>query len=129
MSASRIPHQPPLYRHQALAIEDCLGRHDNVCYSAPTGSGKSRCVLEVHVARPDSFIVCPSLTILGGMLQKLTGVNPATLCQAEFERACLENRMATPVKVRNMLATGDLDPVPACGSLTRLITLWPTPTR
>ena len=37
----------------------------------PTGSGKSRCMLEVHVAKPDSFIVCPSLPILGGMLNKL----------------------------------------------------------
>src|SRR5262249_20186590 len=112
MLASLLPHLPPLYPHQALAVEDCLGRGDHVCYAAPTGSGKSRCMLEVHVARPDSFLVSPSLTILGGLLQKLTGADPAALGQKEFEALCLANRMATPVKARNLLAAGQLDPLP-----------------
>src|SRR5262249_32831834 len=80
-----LHHLPPLYAHQALAIDDCLGRDDNVCYSGPTASGKSRCMLEVHVARPDGFLITPSLTILGGLLQKLTGADPSTLGQKEFE--------------------------------------------
>lgn len=112
MISSFLPHLPPLYPHQALAAKDCLGRGDNVCYSAPTGSGKSRCMLEVHVARPDSFLVTPSLTILGGLLNKLTGADPAALSQREFEALCLECRMATPVKARNLLAAGQLDPLP-----------------
>jgi hypothetical protein len=117
MTTSSLPHLPPLYTHQALAIDDCLGRNDNVCYSAPTGSGKSRCMLEVHVARPDSFIVSPSLTILGGMLQKLTGIEPSTLSENKFEGLCLANRMASPIKVRNLLASGALDPLPGLWQL------------
>jgi superfamily II DNA or RNA helicase len=109
---NNLPHLPPLYPHQVLAIEDCLGREDNVCYSAPTGSGKTHCMLQVHVARPDSLLISPSLTILGGMLNKLTGANPATLSEKAFEAMCLENRMATPIKVRNVLAAGQLDPLP-----------------
>jgi hypothetical protein len=112
MKASRFPHLPPLYLHQAAAVEDCLGRADNVCYAGPTGSGKSRSMLEVHAARPDSFLVSPSLTILGGMLHKLTGTDPVNLSEARFEALCLENRMATPVKTRNLLATGQLNPLP-----------------
>ena len=54
----------------------------------------------------------PSLTILGGMLNKLTGIDPSTLSQQAFEALCLENRMATPIKVRNLLAAGELDPLP-----------------
>jgi len=69
-------------------------------------------MLEVHVGRSDSFIVSPSLAILSGMLQKLTGVDPASHSQSQFESLCLQNRMATPVKVRNLLAAGDLDPLP-----------------
>jgi hypothetical protein len=109
---SHLQHLPPLYPHQALAVADCLGRDDNVCYAAPTGSGKSRCMLEVHVARPDSFLVSPSLTILGGLLHKLTGADPAALGQREFESLCVSNRLATPIKARNLLAAGRLDPLP-----------------
>jgi hypothetical protein len=69
-------------------------------------------MLEVHATRPDSFIISPSLAILGGMLRKLTGVDPATLGQKQFEDRCLENRMATPIKARNLLAAGQLDPLP-----------------
>jgi hypothetical protein len=112
MTATSLPHLPPLYPHQALAIEDCLGRADNVCYSAPTASGKTRSMLEVHRARPDSFIVSPSLAILGGMLNKLTGADPSALGQKEFEALCLAHRMATPVKTRNLLAAGLLDSLP-----------------
>src|SRR5262249_25483472 len=109
MHATLLPHLPSLYPHQALAIANCFGRGDNVCYGAPTGSGKSRCMLEVHAARPDSFLVSPSLAILGGLLNKLTGADPAALGQQEFEALCLANRMATPIKVRNLLAAGQLD--------------------
>src|SRR5262249_3818521 len=117
MSQSLLPHLPPLYLHQTLAVEDCLGRSDNVCYSAPTGSGKSGCMLEVHVARPDSFLLSPSLTILGGLLHKLTGVDPVALSEKDFETRCLANRMATPIKARNLLAAGQLDPLPCLWQL------------
>jgi len=108
-SLTLLPH---LYTHQTLAIENCLGRDDDVCYSAPTGSGKSRCMLEVHQARPNSFLVSPSLTILGSMLHKLTGADPSAMSQKQFESSCLANRMATPIKVRNLLAAGKLNPLP-----------------
>jgi hypothetical protein len=107
-----FPFTTPLYTHQALAVENCLGRDDDVCYSAPTGSGKSRCMLEVHLARSDSFLISPSLTILAGMLHKLTGTDLSFMNQKQFETFCLANRMATPIKVRNLLATGKLDPLP-----------------
>jgi hypothetical protein len=74
-------------------------------------------MLEIHMTRTDSFIVSPSLTILGGMLNKLTGVNPSTLTQEAFERLCLTNRMTTPLKVRNLLAAGRLDPLPGLWQL------------
>jgi hypothetical protein len=70
-------------------------------------------MLEVHLARPDSFLVSPSLTILAGVLTKLTGADPSALGQRDFEALCLANRMATPVKARNLLAAGAIDPLPA----------------
>ncbi|MHB1424975.1 MAG: DEAD/DEAH box helicase [Gemmataceae bacterium] len=98
------------YQHvaaqDALAFLQSGGEHR--CYAAPTGSGKSVIELAVLQALPRALLVTPRLDIVAGMLQK-RGIPTSQMSERVLADAGLEQRITTPVRLRNRLRDGRLD--------------------
>lgn len=71
-------------------------------YAAPTGVGKSVVELGVKSRLPGTWIVTPREEIIDGMLDKLGFADADSLA----------HQMATPIKLRNRLLSGEVEPPP-----------------
>jgi superfamily II DNA or RNA helicase len=76
------------------------------CYAAPTGTGKSVVELAIQDELPDAAIIVPRLEIAAGMLDK-RGVDISSLSEAALIRAADENRIFTPIRLRNRCVRGE----------------------
>lgn len=102
--------------YQAAAIEDAInflhGGGQRRCYASPTGSGKSVIELAVLERLPQTWLVTPRLEILAGMLNK-RGISTESLSQEALADLGLAHRITTPLRLRNRLRGGQLDPQPS----------------
>lgn len=76
-------------------------------YASPTGTGKSVMELTLLTYLPDSILVTPRLEIVADMLEK-GGVDTSKWSDAKLAAEALQYRITTPIRLRNMLAKGEL---------------------
>jgi hypothetical protein len=81
-------------------------RGDKRLYSAPTGSGKS--ILILALLRPGRLVVTPFIEIVAGFLEKLGETVPGN--DEAIALAGQRHGIWTPIRLRNKLATGEIDP-------------------
>ncbi len=78
-------------------------------YIGPTGSGKSLPMLELQGHIPGLWIVTPKVEIIRDMLAKL-GVATHDMSEARLLAAGWAERLTTPVRLRNALLNGQMEP-------------------
>lgn len=76
-------------------------------FSAPTNTGKSLCELMFLQANPGSILITPRLEIIAGMLDKL-GHYVEDLSDKSLIDLAWQYGIITPVRLRNILAKGEL---------------------
>lgn len=84
--------------------------HPYALYTSPTGTGKSVMELMALEADPHAMLITPRVEIVGGMLEKL-GMDKATVDGFSVDllsEIALAYRITTPIRLRNMLARGEL---------------------
>lgn len=81
-------------------------------FSSPTGTGKSIIELMYLSQNPDSIMITPRVEIISGMLDKMgektDGLDDMKLTRLAWDRYGI----ITPIRLRNMLAKGELDFMP-----------------
>jgi hypothetical protein len=82
-------------------------------FSAPTNTGKSLCELMFLQYFPNSILVTPRLEIIAGMLDKL-GHYVDDLTDKQLIDISWQYGIITPVRLRNILAKGELHTQPTC---------------
>lgn len=80
--------------YQRRGVELGLAATKRLLLAAPTGSGKSVIERELLAAMPDAVLVTPSIEIIDGLVDK--GAD--------------ESRIWTPIKLRNRLLDGKIEP-------------------
>jgi superfamily II DNA or RNA helicase len=83
-------------------------------FSSPTGTGKSIMELMVLSEVPDSIMITPRLEIIAGMLQKLNDYDPQWNDIQLVKRSWERYGIITPIRLRNILARGEMDFMPSC---------------
>jgi superfamily II DNA or RNA helicase len=87
---------------------------DKKAYAAPTGTGKSVIELSGQLALNavynDCWIVTPKLEIVAGMLDKLGIAGAADMAENELMTAAVANKICTPIRLRNLMLSGAIDP-------------------
>ncbi len=94
-----------LARVVAYARNPCPRRRFLV--ASPTGTGKSYVMLAAQDALPGAWIVTTGVSIVWGMLRKL-GESPSS--ESDLWRRADSRRITTPVRFRNRLLAGSIDP-------------------
>jgi hypothetical protein len=101
---------PRSYQNKFLdTAHEQLHYHPNQwhLFSAPTNTGKSLCELMFLQAFPNSILVTPRLEIIAGMLDKL-GHYVDDLTDKQLIDISWQYGIITPVRLRNILAKGEL---------------------
>jgi hypothetical protein len=108
----RITESFTYHDFQALAVKDAVSFINNGgsrrMYAGPTGTGKSIIELGVQDECVGNWIITPSLEIISDMLFKRTGIR-STKPSVLLPKAT-EFRISTPVRFRNQLLAGNLNP-------------------
>lgn len=107
-----------LHDYQRAASDDCVeflnltaGSVARRLYSAPTGSGKSYIELDVLQRLAGGFLVTPRLEIIKDMMAKWDGQDESIFqSQSALLEAAQSVGIWTPVRLRNRLIAGRLDP-------------------
>ena len=101
------------YQKRAVEIGlDTVRSGSRKMLAAPTGTGKSVCILDTHLALDDldlpAWVLTPRVEILIGMLDKL-GISTGGVSAAKLVQQATELRMTTPARFRNMIERGEVD--------------------
>lgn len=102
----------PLRDYQILAVSDArrwiaqAKPGDKKCYAAPTGSGKSIIELTLLEQLPRWLLITPRIEIIRGMLEKLN--LPVPKSDESVVDVAWEQRITTPIRLRNKLARGEM---------------------
>lgn len=82
-------------------------------FSSPTGTGKSIVELKYLSDNPDSIMITPRIEIITGMLDKMgertDGLNDIQVTNLAWQKYGI----ITPIRLRNILARGDMDFMPS----------------
>jgi superfamily II DNA or RNA helicase len=89
------------------SLDDTPEGSPALLYAAPTGTGKSVMELTLLSYLPDSVLVTPRLEIVADMLKK-GGIATDGWGDDKLAAVALQHRITTPIRLRNMLARGDL---------------------
>lgn len=81
-------------------------------FSSPTGTGKSLIELKLLEEIPQSILVTPRLEIIAGMMDKLKH-DVDGISDTELINLSKQYGIITPVRLRNILAKGELDFYPS----------------
>jgi hypothetical protein len=99
-------------RNGTVLVRDFLknARPDSrLAVASPTGTGKS--IVELECQRPGEWLLTPRVEIIAGMLAKL-GKNLIGFGEDAVVRAAWDEQITTPVRFRNALLRGEIDPEP-----------------
>jgi superfamily II DNA or RNA helicase len=99
------------YQQRGLdeAVEVAATPGERRLWVAPTGSGKTHMMAEVLRALPGALLITPSMEIIRSMLQR-AGHDVDTMKAGALWKAAAAERIWTPVRLRNRLRDGKLDP-------------------
>lgn len=81
-------------------------------FKSPTGTGKSFMILMIMEAVPDAIAVTPRVEIIADFLGKL-GYDTEDLSDEQFLRIADSYGLFTPIRLRNLLAKGELPFLPS----------------
>ncbi len=88
-----------------LGVEHAEGKgFPRKLLASPTGTGKSWILLTMQSRLPGSWILTPRLEIARGFLEKLGHEVPRS--EGKLAAKCLEHKITTPTRFRNMLEQG-----------------------
>jgi superfamily II DNA or RNA helicase len=109
----RITESYTLHDFQSATVADAVRfikdrPEERRMYASPTGTGKSVIELATQDEIEGCWLITPSLEIISDMLHKRTGMR-ITKPSVLLPRA-MEGRISTPVRFRNMLLQGLLNP-------------------